>query len=773
MLKRVILVALLATACSRRSVTTVADGPPSIPREMRGLWVATVRNIDWPSTDTVPAERQRAELIDIYDRAVAAGFNAIVLQVRPTADALYRSELEPWSTYLTGRQGADPGYDPLEFAVNEAHARGLEIHAWINPFRAAMNVADTGTLAASHVWNARRDIVRIYGNFLWMDPGEPDARAHSMRVVTDLVRRYDIDGIHMDDYFYPYPIRDTVRGGNIPFPDSASHARSGSALARDDWRRENIDNFVEQMYRESHAIRPSIKVGISPFGIWRPGNPPSVQGFDQYAQLYADARKWLQQGWVDYFVPQLYWAIAAPQQSFPALFDWWLGENTMRRHVWPGLATYRAAALSNNFARNEIAEQVKIIRSRPVPPGHVSFNTTTTLKRDNGVLATLKPMFADRALVPAFAWLDTTPPIAPAITVSGRTLHIGSPEKPRFWAVQSFDRGGLFRRSRWTTRIVSGDSTTLTLPKNAANVFVSSVDHAGNLSPRAQAGSVAQRIVPGGAWRATPEVGYAADAMRRNKPSGDSLGFRDVTVTVLGTSIDSGGAKPTDVVRLRLKRGEVSEERVAREGSAFNWNGYHVAIVAVYGPGELGAGLVALEVATLTSLPAAVAASDTAGGASMRLRIPHRITHVTLHHTGDAQPLRPEDNPVAKLRGLQSWGATARNWWDVPYHYLLDLNGRVYAGRDWRFMGETNTTYDPGGHFLISVIGNYERQEATPAQLDAIADLMAWAVKEFNVPLERIGGHYNYASTGCPGTHLKKYLEDGTLVRMVRSRLGR
>ena len=143
--------------------------------------------------------------------------------------------------------------------------------------------------------------------------------------------------------------------------------------------------------------------------------------------------------------------------------------------------------------------------------------------------------------------------------------------------------------------------------------------------------------------------------------------------------------------------------------------------MAIYGPGELGAGLVALEVATVASLPSYIASSDSAGGASMRLRIPHRITHVTLHHTGDAQPLRPEDNPVTRLRGLQSWGASARNWWDVPYHYLLDLNGKVYAGRDWRFMGETNTTYDPGGHFLISVIGNYQRQEATPAQLDAIA----------------------------------------------------
>jgi hypothetical protein len=226
-------------------------------------------------------------------------------------------------------------------------------------------------------------------------------------------------------------------------------------------------------------------------------------------------------------------------------------------------------------------------------------------------------------------------------------------------------------------------------------------------------------------------------------------------------------------VRLRLFRGEVHEERTVDEGAAFNWHGYHLAVVAVYGPGELGAGLVALEVATVSSLPGQVAASEVAGGAALRLRIPHRITHVTLHHTGSPEPLRPDEDPRQKLRGLQSWGASDRNWWDVPYHYLIDLEGRIYEGRDWRYMGETNTSYDPGGHFLISVIGNYERQDATPAQLEAIADLMAWALARFDLPVDRIGGHYDYADTTCPGLNLRKYLEDGTLRRMVQARLAR
>ena len=242
---------------------------------------------------------------------------------------------------------------------------------------------------------------------------------------------------------------------------------------------------------------------------------------------------------------------------------------------------------------------------------------------------------------------------------------------------------------------------------------------------------------------------------------------------MLGTSVDSSGPQPADFARLRLQLGDANEERTVREGSAFNWHGFHVAVVAVYGPGELGAGLVALEVATVASLPPHIASSDVAGGADMRLRIPHRITHVTLHHTGDREPLRPQDDPVKKLRGLQSWGAAQRNWWDLPYHFLLDLEGRIYEGRDWRYTGETNTTYDPAGHFLISVIGNYERQEPTPAQLAAIADMMAWAIRKFDLPLDRIGGHYNYTTTGCPGRHLRKHLEDGTLRRMVAARLGK
>lgn len=276
-------------------------------------------------------------------------------------------------------------------------------------------------------------------------------------------------------------------------------------------------------------------------------------------------------------------------------------------------------------------------------------------------------------------------------------------------------------------------------------------------------------------WQATAPVGFtpAGAAARRNIGAGDSLIFGNVVVKVIATTRDSSSGRPIDVATLQLSAPApgVRDVRTVAEGRAFNWRGVHVAIVAVYGPGELGAGLVALEVADVSSLPPMVANADSAGGASMRVRIPHTISHVTLHHTGDARPLRADEDPAQRLRNLQAWGARDRNWWDVPYHFLLDLEGDIYEGRDWRFMGETNTTYDPSGHFLVSIIGNYDQQEPTPAQLQSIADLMAWAIRTNELTVNDIGGHYHYASTGCPGKYLKRFLEDGTIRRMVEARL--
>ena len=225
---------------------------PGPAREFRGAWIATVANIDWPTRPGLTTEQQQAELVALLDHAVDLGLNAVVLQVRPAADALYFSSLEPWSAYLTGRQGQapDPWYDPLAFAVDAAHARGLELHAWFNPYRAG-HPAGPQRKDATHISTQRPDLVRRYGDYLWLDPGEPDAVDHSLRVILDVVRRYDVDGVHLDDYFYPYPV--TERGRRVPFPDTDAYRRAqarGETLGRDDWRRQNVDQFIERLYRE-------------------------------------------------------------------------------------------------------------------------------------------------------------------------------------------------------------------------------------------------------------------------------------------------------------------------------------------------------------------------------------------------------------------------------------------------------------------------------------------------------------------------------------------
>ena len=478
------LIALSAACSGSEDVTgpppvTVDTNPPAIQREMRGLWVATVANIDWPSRTGLTADQQRAELTSILDRAAAAGFNAIVFHVRPAADAVYRSPIEPWGAMLSGTQGGDPGYDPLAFAVQEAHARGLELHAWINPFRAG-NTSDSLRLSPAHLFTTRRDLIRVYGTQLWLDPGEAAVHDHVMRVVLDIVQRYDIDAIHADDYFYPYPQTDAANRV-IGFPDTATFARSGSTLTLGDWRRQNVDRFVERMYREVHALEPTMKVGISPFGIWRPGSPAGVNGLDAYASIYADSRKWLREGWVDYLAPQLYWAISAPQQSFPALLDWWLGENVRSRHVWPGLAAYRVGdGSSSAFSMSEIPSQISLTRQRPGGTGHLLYNTTWTLTRNGGAVAAslTSALYRDRAIPPASTWLDAAAPPAPTIGVVSNTLTItaATGETVRWWIVRSRSA------TEWQTKVVFGTERLVSLPAGTTRVIVNGVDDAGNNS---------------------------------------------------------------------------------------------------------------------------------------------------------------------------------------------------------------------------------------------------------------------------------------------------
>jgi uncharacterized lipoprotein YddW (UPF0748 family) len=464
--------------------------PPEFPREFRGVWVAAVSNMDWPSRPGLSTERQQAELIGILDRATQLGLNAVILQVRPAGDALYASPHEPWSEYLTGTMGTapQPFYDPLEFAIREAHRRGLELHAWFNPYRARHPSAKSPA-SADHISRARPSLVRRYGTHLWMDPGERAVQDHTVRVILDVVRRYDIDGVHIDDYFYPYREYDRNRK-LIQFPDEASYGRyrsAGGSLARNDWRRHNVDQLVERLYTEIKREKPAVKFGISPFGIWRPGHPAQIRGLDAYEEIFADARKWLNHGWLDYFAPQLYWPIDQVPQSFPVLLDWWVGENREGRHIWPGGFAARVGVGANPWPASEIISQIEVTRSRPGATGHVHFNMTTLMRNRDGLSDQLtRVSYARPALVPPSPWLHAAAPARPQLALRERTpartvvaVTPGGTEPVFLWAVR--ERVG----SDWSLRVVPGAEREIRLAGSADRVVVTPVGRTGNEGPPA------------------------------------------------------------------------------------------------------------------------------------------------------------------------------------------------------------------------------------------------------------------------------------------------
>lgn len=470
--------------------------PPPVMREFRGVWVATVGNIDWPSRPGLPTAEQQRELTAILDRAQSLHLNAVIFQVRPSADAVYESKLEPWSAWLTGRMGRapEPRWDPLAFAVREAHARGLELHAWFNPFRARYP-GDIGPAARSHVSRRAPSIVHRYGRYEWMDPGSAAARDAAIRVILDVVKRYDIDGVHLDDTFYPYPV---VRGGReVPFPDAATYRayrKRGGRLARDAWRRRNVDLFVERLYHAVKRVKPWVKVGISPFGIWRPGNPPSVQGLDAYAKLFADSRKWLANGWVDYLAPQLYWPIDQPEQAYPDLLAWWVRQNDRGRQLWVGNYAARVAGTVGNGERwpvRELLEQIRLTREEPGTTGDIFFSMASLMSDPDSLdERLLAGPYATRALVPAFPWLARTKPGRPSAALA-RGHGDAAPEvrfapaggrSPAQWVVQARVDGA------WQTTILPGAARAHVLRGDAGNadaVSVIAVDRAGNESPPA------------------------------------------------------------------------------------------------------------------------------------------------------------------------------------------------------------------------------------------------------------------------------------------------
>ncbi|NUK00776.1 family 10 glycosylhydrolase [Streptomyces lunaelactis] len=358
--------------------------------EFRGMWLASVANRDWPSRPGLTAAEQRDELLALLDTAVARRLNAVVFQVRPTADALWPSPHEPWSAYLTGVQGKDPGWDPLGTAVREAHLRGLELHAWFNPYRVA-NHTDPSRLVASHPARVHPDWILPYGGKLYYNPGLPDVRRFVQDAMMDAVLRYDIDAVHFDDYFYPYPVAGQV------FDDDATYARYGAGFPdKAAWRRDNTDRLVSGMADRIKKARTRVRFGISPFGVWRnattdPLGSGTRAGVQTYDDLHADTRKWVKQGWIDYIVPQIYWNIGFAVADYAKLLPWW---NDVVRgtgvHLYAGEALYKAGAPGQPAPWQDPAElsrHLTLARAYPHVRGHCFFSAKEVMTDPIGAMA--------------------------------------------------------------------------------------------------------------------------------------------------------------------------------------------------------------------------------------------------------------------------------------------------------------------------------------------------------------------------------------------------
>lgn len=395
-------------------------------REFRGVWVATVTNIDWPSKQGLSADQQKQELIGILNQHKKNGLNAVFLQIRPTADALYAKSRELWSHWLMGKQGLAPapGYDPLEFAIKEAHFRGMELHAWFNPYRATMSAS--AITSEDHITKKRPELFYTYGGQKLFDPGLPEVREYIIQVILDVVKGYDIDGVHFDDYFYPYRIAGQV------IKDSATFAKYPNGFTKiDDWRRNNVDMLIKAVNDSVHHYKKYVKFGVSPFGIWRNFREDTLgsktNGLSNYGELYADSRKWIKEGWVDYINPQIYFTFSRAVAPFGVLLDWW-SNNTFGRHLYIGQAAYlvhgmpsRQEAAWGNLS--EIPNQIRYMRANNRVQGSVFFSSKSLSTVARAVADSLKnDLYKYQALPPQMPWLDDVMPNEPQnLTVEALT----------------------------------------------------------------------------------------------------------------------------------------------------------------------------------------------------------------------------------------------------------------------------------------------------------------------------------------------------------------
>lgn len=465
--------ALLLSSLGAQQYVPARVQVPAPAAEFRAAWSACVYNIDWPSRAGLSAKSQQLELIAMLDKMASLRMNALIFQVRSMCDAMYTSRYEPWSQWLTGAMGRDPGYDPLAFCIREAQRRGIEVHAWFNPFRALPN--KTMAVTSNHVTVTQPNLIREFKNFKWMDISQKASRDRALSVMLDVIERYDIDGVHIDDYFYPYPDvgKDGVAKQNFPDGKTAEQ------------RRAYVDSFVQQMYKLVKNKKPWVRVGISPFGIWRPGVPAgTTAGIDSVRHLHADSRKWLAQGWCDYMMPQLYWRIEGPQ-SFPKLLSWWRAQGS--RPVWPGIATTRIKSTTDRGrTAEEMVNQIALTRSLGKGSrGHCHWSVKALLQNRGGINQQLQTrVYREAALVPAMPWLSTkkptTPQIAAAINgtaVKARWAHCPDAAK---YVVQA-----LYGQKWITSAVVPRQQNFIDFSVLPAAIAVRSVDRFGTVSSAA------------------------------------------------------------------------------------------------------------------------------------------------------------------------------------------------------------------------------------------------------------------------------------------------
>ena len=366
----------------------------------RGAWIATVANIDWPSTEAVGNDSlQKAEMVWILDSLQSLGINAVIFQVRPTADALYQSEYEPSSHWLMGKQGDSLTYDPLAWTIEQAHERHMEVHVWLNPYRVNLAKTDTSTICADHIWRKHPEWFWEYNKQWYFNPGLDITREWICTIVQDIVYRYDIQAIHMDDYFYPYP------AGGKPLPDVKTFEKYPRGFDNiEDWRRDNVNRAIQEISATIHECKDSVQFGISPFGVWRNASVDSTgskttAGITNYDDLYADIRLWIREGWIDYVLPQLYWEIGKKAADYETLAHWWANEvRGTNCKLYIGMAPYRLEGAKKDSPwgiGNEISRQMKLNRTIPEISGECFYSTRPLLRNPRHVCDTIKLIYKD------------------------------------------------------------------------------------------------------------------------------------------------------------------------------------------------------------------------------------------------------------------------------------------------------------------------------------------------------------------------------------------